>query len=287
MTSMDLPSTLWRCRERTLRCERTLIMGILNITPDSFSDGGNYFDLAQAVVRGLKIADEGADIIDIGGESTRPGAATVDEAEELRRVVPVVRTLAERTSCAISVDTNKASVARAALQAGAHIINDISAATWDEAMPATVAEFQAGLILMHCQGTPETMQQEPQYTDVVAEVRDFLGARIEALVAAGLSREHLAVDPGFGFGKTLEHNLTLLRNLDQFTQLGRPILVGLSRKAMLGALTGQKKPEHRVHGGLAAATAAILRGARLVRTHDVAATRDATRVADELRVYQT
>ncbi len=284
---MELPSTLWRCRERTLRCDRTLIMGILNITPDSFSDGGNYFDLAQAVVRGLKIANEGADIIDIGGESTRPGAAAVDEDEELRRVVPVVRTLAERTSCAISVDTNKASVARAALKAGAHIINDISAATWDEEMPAAVTEFQAGLILMHCQGSPETMQQEPQYTDVVAEVRDFLGERIEALIAAGLPRENLAVDPGFGFGKTLEHNLTLLRNLDQFTRLGRPILVGLSRKAMLGTLTGQKKPEQRVHGGLAAITAAILRGARILRTHDVAPTRDAARVAYELRVYQT
>ncbi|MCX7007418.1 MAG: dihydropteroate synthase, partial [Kiritimatiellaeota bacterium] len=279
--------TIWRCRDRTLRCERTLIMGILNITPDSFSDGGNYFDLAQAVVRGLKLADEGADIIDVGGESTRPGAATVDEAEELRRVVPVIRTLAERTNCAISVDTTKASVARAALQAGAQIINDISAATWDEAMAATVAEFQAGVVLMHCQGTPETMQQEPQYNDVVAEVREFLSARMDALVEAGLPRENMAVDPGFGFGKTLEHNLTLLRQLDQFTRLGRPILVGLSRKSMLGTLTGQKRPEHRVNGGLAAVAAAILRGARLVRTHDVAATRDAVRVADELRVYQT
>ena len=261
-------------------------MGILNITPDSFSDGGNYFDLAQAVVRGLKIANEGADIIDIGGESTRPGAAVVDEAEELRRVVPIIRTLAERTNCAISVDTNKASVARAALQAGAHAINDISAATWDEAMAATVAEFQAGIILMHCQGTPATMQQEPHYDDIVGEVRDYLGARIEALVAAGLPRENTVVDPGFGFGKTLEHNLTLLRQLDQFTRLGRPILVGLSRKAMLGTLTGQKRPEQRIHAGLAAVTAAILRGARLVRTHDVAATRDAARIADELRVYQ-
>ena len=283
---MEPSSTIWRCRERTLRCDRTLIMGILNITPDSFSDGGNYFDLAQAVVRGLKIANEGADIIDIGGESTRPGAAVVDEAEELRRVVPIIRTLAERTNCAISVDTNKASVARAALQAGAHAINDISAATWDEAMAATVAEFQAGIILMHCQGTPATMQQEPHYDDIVGEVRDYLGARIEALVAAGLPRENTVVDPGFGFGKTLEHNLTLLRQLDQFTRLGRPILVGLSRKAMLGTLTGQKRPEQRIHAGLAAVTAAILRGARLVRTHDVAATRDAARIADELRVYQ-
>ncbi len=284
---MELPSTSWRCRERTLRCERTLLMGILNITPDSFSDGGNYFDLAQAVVRGLKLADEGADIIDVGGESTRPGSAPVDEAEELRRVVPVVRTLAERTNCAISVDTTKSVVARAALQAGAHIINDISAATRDEDMAAVVADYQAGLILMHCQGTPDTMQEHPQYADVVGEVRDYLGARVEALSAAGLPRENTVVDPGFGFGKTLEHNLTLLRQLDQFTRLGRPIMVGLSRKSMLGALTGQKKPEYRVPGGLAALTAAILRGARLIRTHDVAASRDAARVADELRVYQT
>lgn len=262
-------------------------MGILNITPDSFSDGGNYFDLAQAVVRGLKISDEGADIIDVGGESTRPGAATVDEAEELRRIVPVVRTLAERTSCAISVDTTKASVARAALKAGAHIINDISAATRDDAMSATITEFQAGVILMHSQGTPETMQDNPQYNDVVAEVRDYLDARVTAMMEVGLPRENTVVDPGFGFGKTLEHNLSLLRQLDQFTRLGRPIMVGLSRKSMLGTLTGQKRPEHRVHGGLAAVTAAILRGARLVRTHDVAATRDAMRVADELRVFQT
>jgi len=186
----------------------------------------------------------------------------------------------------ISVDTTKASVARAALLAGAHIINDVSAATWDSAMPAVVAEFKAGLVLMHCQGTPATMQQEPHYDDIVGEVRDYLGARIEALVAAGLPRENTVVDPGFGFGKTLEHNLTLLRQLDQFTRLGRPILVGLSRKAMLGTLTGQKRPEQRIHAGLAAVTAAILRGARLVRTHDVAATRDAARIADELRVYQ-
>lgn len=272
----------WRCRDRDLQFDHTLIMGILNVTPDSFSDGGQFFDLAQAVIRGLKMANEGADILDVGGESTRPGATPVSEAEEVRRVIPVVRTLAERTRCLISVDTTKASIARAALLAGAHIINDVSAAMGDAAMPAVAAEFKAGLVLMHCQGTPQTMQREPHYADVVAEVRSFLAARLEAMIAAGLSRTNLVVDPGIGFGKTLEHNLALLRQLDQFNTLERPILVGVSRKSMLGRLTGREKPEDRLAGGLAALTAAILRGARIIRTHDVTAARDAARVADAL-----
>jgi dihydropteroate synthase len=280
---MNSSTTLWRCRDRDLHFERTLIMGILNVTPDSFSNGGQFFDLAQAVVQGLKMADEGADILDIGGESTRPGAAPVDEAEELRRVVPVVRTMAERTRCVISVDTTKAAVARAALAAGAHIINDVSAATWDPAMPAVAVEFKAGLVLMHCQGTPRTMQHEPHYADVVTEVRAFLAQRLEVLTAAGLPRDHLCIDPGIGFGKTLEHNLALLRQLEQFANLGRPILIGVSRKSMLGKLTGREKPEQRLASGLAALTAAVLRGARIIRTHDVAASRDAARVADALR----
>ena len=283
---MNSQVTNWRCRDRALRIDRTLIMGILNVTPDSFSDGGQFFDIAQAVIRGLKVADEGADIIDVGGESTRPGSVAVPLAEELRRVIPVVRTLAERTSCLISVDTTKAIVARAALAAGAHIINDVSAATWDPAMAAVAVEFKAGLVLMHCQGNPQTMQQDPHYTDVVAEVRSYLAARLEALAAAGLTRDHMVVDPGIGFGKTLEHNLALLRHLDQFSALARPILIGVSRKTMLGKLTGREKPEQRLAGGLAALTSAVLRGARIIRTHDVAASRDAARVADALRSDQ-
>jgi dihydropteroate synthase len=206
----------------------------------------------------------------------------VEEAEELHRVLPIVRALVERTPCLISIDTTKAEVARAALAAGAHIINDVSGATWDEDMPAVAVEFQSGLVLMHCQGRPQTMQQAPQYADVVTEVRDFLAARLEALTAAGLPRENMAVDPGIGFGKTLEHNVALLRQLDQFTSLGRPILIGVSRKAMLGKLTGREKPEQRLAAGLAAQTVAVLRGARILRTHDVAAARDAARIADAL-----
>jgi dihydropteroate synthase len=272
----------WRCRDRELRLARTRIMGILNVTPDSFSDGGQFSDLAQAVARGLKLADDGADILDVGGESTRPGAVPVSADEELRRVLPVVRALAERTACLISIDTTKASVARAALAAGAHIINDISGATWDAAMPAVAVEYRAGLVLMHCQGRPQTMQQAPQYGDVVGEVRNFLAARLAALVAAGLPCENMVVDPGLGFGKTLEHNLALLRQLDQLTSLGRPVLIGVSRKALLGTLTGRAQPEQRVAAGLAAQTVAMLRGARILRTHDVAAARDAARVADAL-----
>ncbi|TAN36417.1 MAG: dihydropteroate synthase [Verrucomicrobia bacterium] len=273
---------IWRCRDRELRLARTFIMGVLNVTPDSFSDGGQFFDPAQAVVRGLNLVAEGADVLDVGGESTRPGAAPVDEAEELRRVVPVVRALVEHAPCLISVDTTKAVVARAALAAGAHIINDVSGATWDAAMPAVAVEFQAGLVLMHCQGHPQTMQQAPHYTEVVAEVRNFLVARLAALTVAGLPRENMVVDPGIGFGKTLEHNLTLLRQLDQFARLGRPILIGVSRKALLGKLTDREKSEQRLAAGLAAQTVAVLRGARILRTHDVAATRDAARVAEAL-----
>jgi len=258
-------------------------MGILNATPDSFSDGGRFVDPALAVAHGLKLAAEGADILDVGGESTRPGAAPVEEAEELRRVVPLVQALAERTPCLISIDTTKAGVARAALAAGAHIINDVSGATWDPGMPAVAVEFQAGLVLMHAQGRPQTMQHAPQYADVVTEVRDFLMARLAELTAAGLPRANMVVDPGIGFGKTLEHNLTLLRHLDQLTSLGCPLLIGVSRKALLGKLTGHEKPEQRLAAGLAAQTVAILRGARILRTHDVAAGRDAARVADALQ----
>ena len=281
---MIVQSQFWRCRDRELLLDRTFIMGILNVTPDSFSDGGQFYDSTQAIARGLKLVAEGADILDIGGESTRPGAAAVEEAEELRRVLPVVGALVERTHCLISVDTSKAAVARAALVAGAHIINDISAAMWDAAMPEVVVEFQAGLVLMHCQGHPQTMQQAPHYADVVAEVRDFLAGRLETLAAAGLQRENMAIDPGIGFGKTLEHNLNLLRHLDRLVALGRPVLIGVSRKSMLGKLTGRDQSEQRLAAGLAAQTAAVLRGARIIRTHDVAAARDAARVADACHV---
>ena len=277
---MTVQSQVWRCRDRGLLLDRTFIMGILNVTPDSFSDGGQFSDPTQAIARGLKMVDEGADILDVGGESTRPGAAAVDEAAELRRVLPVVGALVARTHCLISVDTSKAGVARAALVAGAHIINDVSAATWDAAMPEVVVEFQAGLVLMHCQGRPQTMQHAPHYADVVAEVRDFLTERLDVLTAAGLPSENMVIDPGIGFGKMLEHNLELLRHLARLVALGRPVLIGVSRKSMLGKLTGRDQSEQRLAAGLAAQTVAVLRGARIIRTHDVAAARDAARVAD-------
>ena len=280
---MSFPALTWVCRDRAVRLERTLIMGVLNVTPDSFSDGGAYADPGRAIARGRALEAEGADILDIGGESTRPGAAPVPMEEELRRVIPVLGALAQQTRCLISVDTRQAAVARAALAAGAHIINDVSAATHDPAMAAVAAEYRAGLVLMHSQGEPATMQHHPQYAAVVEEVRAYLADRLAALAAAGLPRQHLVVDPGIGFGKTLAHNLALLRGLPRLCELGRPLLVGVSRKALLGQLTGRAPPADRLAGSLAALTAAILGGARIVRVHDVAASRDAARVADALQ----
>ena len=280
---MSPSSLLWVCRDREVRLERTFIMGVLNVTPDSFSDGGAYADPDRAIARGLALEAEGADILDIGGESTRPGAAPVAEEEELRRVMPVLTALAQRTRCLLSVDTRHAAVARAALAAGAHIINDVSAATRDPAMAAVVVEYRAGLVLMHSRGEPATMQLQPHYAAVVEEVRAYLADRLAALEAAGLPSQYLVVDPGIGFGKTLDHNLALLRALPRLAALGRPVLVGVSRKALLGRLTGRERPADRLAGSLAALTAAILGGARIVRVHDVAASRDAARVADALQ----
>jgi len=284
---MSPSSLLWVCRDREVRLERTFIMGVLNVTPDSFSDGGAYADPDRAIARGLALEAEGADILDIGGESTRPGAAPVAEEEELRRVMPVLTALAQRTRCLLSVDTRHAAVARAALAAGAHIINDVSAATRDPAMAAVAVEYRAGLVLMHSRGEPATMQLQPHYTAVVEEVRAYLADRLAALETAGLPSQYLVVDPGIGFGKTLDHNLALLRALPRLAALGRPVLVGVSRKALLGRLTGRERPADRLAGSLAALTAAILGGARIVRVHDVAASRDAARVADALQPVST
>lgn len=262
------------------RC--TLVMGILNVTPDSFYGGSRRPDPAKAIADGVMMAASGADIIDIGGESTRPGAQPVTEAEELERVLPVVRGLRREVAVPISIDTYKSHIARAALDDGADIVNDISALRFDPAMVSLVAAEQVPLVLMHMQGTPQTMQVEPCYDDVTREVRDFLAGQMYEAMDAGVVPEAIILDPGIGFGKTIEHNLQLLRGLPVLAALGQPLLVGVSRKAFIGKILGLE-PVDRLEGSLAAAVAADLSGANIVRVHDVAETCKAIRVADAIR----
>lgn len=252
-------------------------MGVLNVTPDSFSDGGRYATLDQQIERALEMVEEGAAIIDIGGESTRPGAAAVTTEEELARVIPVVERLRGATSAIISVDTSKPEVMRAALKAGADLINDVRALTLPGALEA-VSATECGICLMHMQGEPATMQKDPKYTDVVSEVRDFLLERVAACRSAGISSDRIVLDPGFGFGKTVTHNVELLRHLSVLTGSGLPVLAGLSRKSMIAALLGRPAKD-RLYGSLALAIMAVLNGARIVRVHDVAATVEAINVA--------
>ncbi|KPK12868.1 MAG: dihydropteroate synthase [Acidithiobacillales bacterium SG8_45] len=261
----------------TLALELPAVMGILNVTPDSFSDGGRFTGRDAALRQAEAMARDGAAIIDVGGESTRPGAAHVSEQEELDRVIPVVEALVSAVDVPVSIDTSKAAVMRAAARAGAAMINDIRALRGDGALAAAV-ELQRPVCLMHMQGQPRSMQQAPEYGDVVADVGNFLAARLRACVAAGLAEDLLVVDPGFGFGKTPGHNVELLANLRQLRSLGRPILVGLSRKSTLGALTGRDVDE-RMPASIAAAVIAVIQGAHIVRAHDVGETVDALRVA--------
>ncbi len=258
---------------------RTLLMGILNVTPDSFSDGGRYLDADRAVEHGLALIAEGADILDVGGESSRPGSMPVPEDEELRRVVPVVRALRERTGALISIDTTKASVARAAVEAGADIVNDISSFSADPLMAGTVAASGASVVIMHMKGTPKTMQEDPYYDDVTAEVYSFLAGKIEEAEKAGIPAERVIVDPGIGFGKTIEHNLTLMRDQDVFLGFGRPLLMGFSRKAFIGRVLGVPA-EERLEGTIAAAVLSVVRGAHILRVHDVGAVARAVRLAE-------
>jgi dihydropteroate synthase len=253
-----------------------LVCGIVNVTPDSFSDGGRFLRPRDAVAHGLRLAGEGADLLDVGGESTRPGARPPSLAEELRRVLPVVEELAARTSVPVSVDTSRPEVMRAAVAAGAAMVNDVRALTRPGALE-TAAGLEVPVCLMHMQGSPGDMQRGPRYADVVAEVRRFLQQRLRVCLDAGIRREHLVVDPGFGFGKTLEHNLDLLRALPLLADLGVPVLVGVSRKSMVGELTGRGVAD-RLAGSVAAALLAAQRGAAVLRVHDVAATRDALAV---------
>ncbi len=274
---MPPPPVLLRCADRTLDLSVPVVMGVVNVTPDSFSDGGRFLSPEAAVEQGVRLVAEGAALIDVGGESTRPGADPVGVTEELRRVIPVIERLRAATSAVVSVDTSKPEVMRAASAAGAGFINDVTALRTPQALAAAVASGCA-VCLMHMQGEPRTMQRAPSYQDVVGEVRAFLAGRVAASLTAGLPAERLVVDPGFGFGKTLEHNLTLLRRLPELAADGRPVLVGLSRKSMLGTLTERAAGE-RVYGSVALAVIAALRGARIIRAHDVAATVEALKVA--------
>jgi dihydropteroate synthase len=278
-----MPPLVWRCRGRRFEiARRPLVMGIVNVTPDSFSDGGRFLDPAAAVDHALKLAADGADILDVGGESTRPGSQPVPLDEELRRVVPVVEGLAKRTAVPISVDTSKAEVARRCLDAGAAIVNDVTGLRGDPDLPAVVAAAGAGVVVMHMRGTPATMQQAPHYTDVVAEVGAFFQERLHALAAAGITPDAVCLDPGIGFGKALDHNLELLADLGAFRSLNRPVCLGVSRKGFIGAVTGRPAGE-RLAGSLAVACFAAARGeAHVLRVHDVAATRDAAALLDAI-----
>ncbi len=269
-----------RCAGRVLELDRPVVMGVLNVTPDSFSDGGAFLDPDAAVAQAERMVAEGAAIIDIGGESTRPGAAGIASEEELRRVLPVVERVAARLPVLVSVDTSNPELMRRASAAGAHLVNDVRALRSPGAIEA-VAASELGVCLMHMRGEPASMQVDPQYDDVVEEVKTFLAERVQACIAADIARERLCIDPGFGFGKLLAHNLQLLRGLAQFEGLGLPLAVGLSRKSMVAALGG--RAQERLAGSLALATIAVLNGARIVRAHDVAPTVDAVRIASAVR----
>jgi dihydropteroate synthase len=263
-----------------------MIMGIVNVTPDSFSDGGMFFDAERAVAHALEMAGEGADLIDIGGESTRPGAAPVDEAEEIRRVIPVIERLRGKIGALISIDTQKPGVARAALEAGASIVNDVGANREAPAMWERVAEFGAGYVAMHMKGTPQTMQKQAEYENVVGEVSAFFEDRLGRLEKAGVSREQIVLDVGIGFGKTLEHNLELLGALKSFKKFERPLLLGVSRKSFIGRLFSVES-QARLPAGLACACWAVESGVQIIRTHDVAQTLQAVRMLEAVLIRQT
>jgi dihydropteroate synthase len=261
-------------------------MGVINVTPDSFSDGGLFYQESQAIEQGLALAEAGADLLDVGGESTRPGSEPTGVYEELERVLPVIEALARHCEAVISVDTYKAEVARAALDAGAQIINDVTALRGDKRMASLAAASGAGLILMHMQGEPRTMQLNPTYGDVVAEVKDFLAGQAQLAKEAGVAAERIVVDPGIGFGKTLEHNLALIRGLPALAELGYPVMLGASRKKFIGLLTGREEPRERLWGSVGVHVLGAALGADLVRVHDVAPLREALDVCDAVMAWE-
>jgi len=283
-----MPIRQWKLARRSLPYgERTLVMGVLNITPDSFSDGGKFYSAESAVEHALQMIAEGADIIDIGGESTRPGSAFVPEAEELQRVIPVIKRLTTEASIPISVDTTKSAVARAALEAGAEIINDISALRFDPAIADEVVKATAGLVLMHSRGTPKTMQQLPPIEDILGEVIGSLRESIALAHQRGVARESIAIDPGIGFGKTAEQNIELIARLDQLRMefADFPILIGVSRKSFIGKLLDNAPADQRLHGTIASIAASVSKGAHIVRVHDVKPAVEAVRVAEAIRRF--
>ena len=273
-----------RCGRFTLSLDRPLIMGILNVTPDSFSDGGKFIDPRRAIDQGLQLVAEGADILDIGGESTRPGAEPVSEEEELARVLPVLEGLLA-CGVSLSIDTQKPAVMRAAIAVGADMVNDVNALLAPGAIEA-VADASVALCLMHKQGAPETMQQNPIYADVVTEVKSYLARRVAAVLDAGVARDRIVVDPGFGFGKNLEHNLSLLRRLHEFAESGFPVLAGISRKSMLGLIVGAGVQD-RMYASVAAAVIAASKGAKILRVHDVKATHDALAILNAVEGWRS
>ncbi|MEX0586526.1 MAG: dihydropteroate synthase [Pirellulales bacterium] len=275
MPAISTRAPSWRLRSRTLSFgARPLLMGIVNVTPDSFSDGGRYFDPAAAIEQGLRLAADGADLLDVGGESTRPYSDPVDAAEELRRVLPVALALCERSGVPVSIDTSKAAIAREAVAAGCEIINDVTALAGDPEMSAVARVSGCGVVLMHMQGTPQTMQNQPSYGDVVKELFDYLAARRDAAIAAGIAPERICLDPGIGFGKTHAHNLTLLANMGRFHALGCPLLVGHSRKGFIGKILGDPSAD-RTLGNVGVALAMAAKGVQILRVHDVAPVRQA------------
>jgi dihydropteroate synthase len=276
-----IQSRTWELSRRTLSLERPQIMGILNVTPDSFSDGGRFFSLETALERAQEMEREGADIIDIGGESTRPNAPAVTLAQELDRVIPVIEALKGRISVPISIDTYKAGVAKAACAAGAEIVNDVTGLMFDPEMASVVAAADAGLVVMHTRGMPDSMQKDTGYDDLIADVKRYLARSMALATGAGLPDGRIVVDPGLGFGKSVQGNLELIKRLDEFLELGRPILVGPSRKSFIGAVTGREGAD-RIFGTAAAVAMSIVRGAAILRVHDVAAMKDVAVMARAL-----
>ncbi len=271
---------IWQCGKYKFDVSsRPLLMGILNVTPDSFSDGGRFNTTDQALVRAMEMVEQGADIIDIGGESTRPGAAKVTAQEEIKRVVPIIEALSKKTDIPISIDTYKSQVAQKSLEAGASIVNDISGLRFDPEMAAVAAKFKAGLVLMHIKGTPENMQQDPQYGDLLGEIKTYLKDSIQVALDAGVERSAIAIDPGIGFGKTVEHNLSLIKNLAYFKDLDCPMVIGASRKSFIGKLNNDIPATERLPGSLAAAVLAVQKGAKIIRCHDVTETKQALNIA--------
>jgi dihydropteroate synthase len=265
--------------------DRVHIMGVLNVTPDSFSDGGRYVNPDAAVAHALSMVEQGADVLDIGAESTKPGAVPIDEEEERRRLIPIVRAICRQTTIPVSIDTTKASIAQQALDVGAALINDVSALRFDARMGDVVAKSGAGMILMHMQGNPQTMQDAAQYTNVVEEVRAFLKTRLDAAKEAGIHPDSILLDPGIGFGKNCQHNVALLDRLDAFHTLGRPLVVGVSRKAFIGKILGRPIDE-RLMGTAGAVAVAVMKGARMVRVHDVAPIRDVVKMIEAIQSHQ-